>query len=153
MLRKYLYACLLVFVTLGCSEEELTISAEASDYLDEMITIMQANSISRFEIDWDDFRTRVFERAGTAQRIEELNSAIGQALLLLGDNHSLLQRADGAFLSGSLLNCFAPSVGNLEVPNGIGYVRVKGFSGPIDGAAFAYIDDIQEQIRQADTAG
>lgn len=153
MLRKYLYACLLVMVTLGCSEEELTISAEASDYLDDMITIMQANSINRFEIDWDDFRTRVFERAGTSQRIEELNSAIGQALLLLGDNHSLLQRADGAFLSGSLLNCSAPSVGNLEVPDGIGCVRVQGFSGPVDGAAFAYINDIQEQIRLADTAG
>lgn len=153
MLRKYLYACLFILVTLGCSEEELTISAEASDYLDDMIGIMQANSINRNTIDWDDFRAQVYERAGTAQSIQELNGAITRALLLLGDNHSLLRRADGAFLSGSLLSCSAPGIGEVEVPEGIGYVQVPGFSGPSNAEAVAFADDLQEQILRADTAG
>mgnify|MGYP006270923759 CR=1 FL=1 len=150
---RYFFSFLLLLSIWSCTEEELTISPEASAYLDEMIGVMQSNSINRNTIDWDDFRAQVYERAGTAQRIEELNGAIVQALLLLGDNHSLLRRADGAFLSGSLLNCSAPEIDDVEVPEGIGYVRVSAFSGPSDAAAVTFADGIQEQIRRADTTG
>ena len=96
-----LSSCLLVVVltVCGCSSKSPTqpsssgqpsggsLSAVARSYLDELLGIMQANSINRRTIDWTAFRQSVYAAAGSAQTIQAVTDggAVSLALTLLGD--------------------------------------------------------------------
>src|SRR6266508_3670577 len=64
------------------------VSAVAENYLNEVVNLMQSNSINRSRIDWTDFRAQVNQRAQGAQTIADTYPAISVALGLLGDHHS-----------------------------------------------------------------
>jgi hypothetical protein len=48
-----------------------SISQQARGHLDQLLDIMQANSIKRLTIDWTNFRARVLVEAATAQTIPD----------------------------------------------------------------------------------
>lgn len=139
---------------IGCNEDDPgpSIAPEAARYLDEVLDIMESNSINRLTIDWENFRQRVLEEADGAEAIRDLEPALRQALLLLGDRHSFIQTASGGFLSASNANC-APTMSDApSLPEAIGYVNVRSFSGNND-AALVYAQEIQDAIRDQDQAG
>lgn len=143
--------CLTLLIS--CSKDEITISDNAKDFLNEVLNIMEANSINRNEIEWIDFRNKVFESAGVAQSIEETYGAIRLALTLLEDNHSYFKKPDGTYIFGSRsINCQAESVSSASVPEGIGYVKVNSFTGSDNEKAIAFAKEIQDQIRIVDSA-
>ena len=123
----------------------------ASDYTNEVVATMQANSINRDRINWTDFRGQVFQQAQGAQTIRDLFPAISLALALLDDHHSFYQAAGGGGLGNPRApQCSASPVTVHVVPADVGYVRVEGFSSAAPGADREFADAIQAQIRSRD---
>lgn len=126
------------------------ISFLVSNYLNEIIAVMESNSINKYDINWGQFRTEVFETAETAQTIEETIPAIRRALELLGDNHSFFISPAGNYVFGNdNLDCDYQTIETPDLPNNIGYVKVEGnfLSGESNAQ---YIQNIMQQISNQD---
>jgi len=123
----------------------------ATNYLNEIVGLMQANSINRNQINWTDFRAQVFARAQGAQTIADTYPAISLALGLLNDQHSFYSSPGGGGVGNpSSRRCAASAVSRPSLPGDIGYVRVAAFSGSDAAAVRAFADSVQDQIRVAD---
>jgi carboxyl-terminal processing protease len=151
--RDWLGAALAVVLTLPACGAAPTqpeeISPQARAYLEQLVGFMQGNSLHRLTIDWDAFRTGVFDQARRAQTIADTYPAIQVALGLLNDGHSSFLTPTGSrFFSPSRI-CSAPVVSTPTLPPTIGYVRVGGFSGSGTAAA-SFTTAIQNTIRAAD---
>ncbi len=120
------------------------------DWLNNMMDIMEANSINRKTIDWSIFRTRVLNEAQGKQTRASLDPVIRTAITLLGDSHSFVRKPSGQALVGqSNLDCSTQSAPVEDLEN-VGYVRVTGFSGtPQEAQDFA--ENIQRTIAQQDS--
>ena len=126
-------------------------SQAATNYLNEIVGLMQANSINRAQINWTDFRAQVFARAQGAQTIADTYPAISLALGLLNDHHSFFSAPGGGGIGNpSSRRCAAASVSRPALPGDIGYVRVTAFSGADAAAVRTFADSVQDQIRVAD---
>src|SRR3989442_8616078 len=126
----------------------------ATIYLNEVVGLMEANSINRSTINWTDFRAQVFARAQGAQSIADTYPAISLALGLLNDHHSFYTAASGSGLGNpSSRRCAAPAVSNPAVPADIGYVRVGSFGGTDIAAVRAFAGSVQHQIAESDPPG
>ena len=126
-------------------------SGTARAYLEQVLELMQANSINRKKIDWAGFRASVNAVAATAQTVSDLYPAIRTALGLLDDHHSVYEGPDGTHISNPspLASCPDVATPAAAVPPGIGYVKVGGFSGS-GAVAAAFAQGIQDAIRGAD---
>ena len=123
-------------------------SAAATFHLNEIIGLMQANSIKRLTIDWVAFRAAVFAEVPAAQTIAELAPAIRRALTLLGDGHSsYAPAAGGTSIFVGNRSCRASGAAAPVLPATIGYVKVTSFSGA---GEVAFADQIQGVIATAD---
>lgn len=121
-------------------------------YLDEILAIMQANSINRHQIDWASFRQSVYAAAGNAQTIQDVvKAAIPTALSLLGDHHSFYVSSAGVatYNPSPRGGCSDPAPPAVAPQPGIGYVKVTSFSGS-GTAMLDFAVSIQDQIRAAD---
>ena len=148
-------ACfLLLAMLIGCKDDpEPALAPEAEDFLNEVLDIMEENSINRKTIDWPDFKARVLEKATGAKTIVETYPAIEEALKLLGDNHSFYLRSDGGIMSARSVPCNSQSIVKPTLPPNIGYVKVNAYSGASDDAAgIAFAQEIQDQIKNQDKA-
>jgi carboxyl-terminal processing protease len=126
------------------------ISTAARAYLNEVLRVMQNNSVRRTTIDWTAFYAAVFAAAGPAQSVTETFPGITKALSLLGDGHSSYTAAGGTSLFVSTHTCRASgALPPVSVPPTIGYVKVGAFSGTAAEAA-AFANGIQNAIRLAD---
>ena len=151
---KLLTYVLLIVSLFSCEEDEKKISKEAEDYLNEVIDIMEANSINRYDIDWTDFRKKVFAVVPEARTIEDTYPGITEALVMLGDNHSFFLKPDGSSIFVGSLQCNGEAFVEPSVPENIGYVRVRHFWGSSNGAdGIAFAIAIQDKIKEQDHAG
>jgi carboxyl-terminal processing protease len=126
-----------------------TMSAAATNHLNQLIGVMQTNSINRLKIDWTSLRTTVFAEAGAAQTVPEMYPAIRTALRLLGDGHSSYTGANGQTLFVPNRACSGSGAGTPTVPATVGYVKVTSFSGS-GTTAVAFADGVQNAIVAAD---
>ena len=125
--------------------------AVATNYLSEILNVMESNSINRNRINWTDFRSQVFARGQTARSIPETYPAVSLALSLLDDHHSFFTTPSGTGVGNpSGIRCIAPAVANPTVPADVGYVRIASFAGADAAAVRAFADAVQDQIRVAD---
>jgi hypothetical protein len=123
----------------------------ARAHLEEVLGIMEANSVKRLTIDWKAFRATVLAEAAGAQAIPDAYPAIRTALRLLGDGHTIYRPATGPVIWVPNRTCSAVAVTTPALPSTIGYVRVSWFSG--DAAqATAFANGIQDQIKAKDRA-
>ena len=133
--------------------EPREISPPARSYLEQVVALMQRHSINQARIDWNSFRADVFAAAAGAQSVEATYPAIRVALRLLGDGHSSFRTPSGTLIFVSKRTCTAPTVGAVPpLPNSIGYVRVRGFSGTAEQAA-TFASSLQDSIRANDREG
>jgi carboxyl-terminal processing protease len=129
-----------------------TISPAAAAYLEEVATLLQRHSVRRRSIDWTAFRAEMIAAAGPAQSIDATHPGVRRALELLGDGHSVYVPMRGTPISVPTRRCDAPTVGRVLIPPGIGYLRVRSFSGT-PAAATLYAQQLQDSIRAADRDG
>jgi C-terminal processing protease CtpA/Prc len=161
-MKRYLFLTLTAVLCLSCSEDstntaqEATLSVVAETYLNEVLDIMETNSLNRNTIDWSAFRSEVFEVAGTSQTINEVyeSGALLKALELLGDNHSSIVRENGEIISASTavcpINATPPEAGS--IPDNVGYIFVLGFNGRIgEGETTAFAENLQNIIMEKDS--
>jgi C-terminal processing protease CtpA/Prc len=137
------------------------ISPAAKAYLDELVNVMQANSVNRKAIDWSSFRAQVLQAARSAQSIPETYDAITLALQLLGDRHSTyyFPRGGGRIMNPLSRGCnaggpFVPSIPTL--PPTLGYVRVPSTlagGGESFAAGRLFAETLQNEIRKVDRPG
>jgi hypothetical protein len=142
-----------LFLVTGCVKDDpAELSAEAENFLTEILDIMEANSINRDKIDWVDFREKVFKKAIGANSIEEAYPGIEEALTLLGDNHSSYRKSGGGIIFVGQLSCEGENNALPTIPDNIGYVKVNSFTGgSTDGSAVFFAKAIQQQIRAQDS--
>jgi len=132
--------------------QEETISAVAESFVDEVVDIMEANSLNRNTIDWASFRSEVLETAGTSKTINDVyeSGALRKALELLGDNHSFIRRNNGGIISASTAICPRIDPDTPEIPENIGYIFIAGFSNPNENEILAFAEGLQNIIREKD---
>jgi hypothetical protein len=142
-----------LLATIGCGESPVTPTsgngAQGRAYLEQMIAIMEANSINRLTIDWNAFRQTVLAQVSTTASIADTDAAILTALQLLGDGHSGYIAVSGTTISAPTHRCTPANLSAPPLPATIGYVKVGGFSG-LGAAATTFADGIQNAIRSAD---
>ena len=128
-------------------------SPQARSYLTQLLDIMQANSVNRKTIDWPAFRQMVVGVEPNAQTIQDLYPKIRTALSLLNDHHSFYVGPDSTSIRSPLPvdACTDPTPPAVEVPAGIGYVKVGSFTGR-GAAEAAFAQTIQDTLRAADGA-
>ena len=142
--------CFLSLFLITCSDESPpAISAPAENFLNEVLEIMESNSINKKKIDWNDFRTKVFDKVSGAKTFEDTYPGIQQALVMLGDNHSFFLKPDGAGIFVGTIQCQAQTVSYPVLPDDIGYVKINSFSGS-QTEATAFANNIQNQIESQD---
>jgi len=129
-------------------------SAVVVKYLNDLVDIMQANSVNRLVIEWTSFRSQVLSAAGSAQAIADASPAIAVGLGLLNDHHSFYQRPTGGGISNPRFpsGCAVPAVADATVPADIGYLRIGAFSGNT-AAEVALATDLHSRIAAQDRDG
>lgn len=137
MRRSALWIPMAALAAAGCSDANLAepegLGLDAAQYLNVALDIMEARSLHRYEIDWDDFRVRTLEEAGNAKTPAETYDAIRAALVRLDDNHSV-------FLTPEVASSAPPPPEEptaVVVGTGTGYVHVPAFSGVDEAGAMA----------------
>ncbi|UHG94744.1 S41 family peptidase [Spirosoma oryzicola] len=137
----------------GCHQENqpTKTSLTAQTYLDEVVNLMNVNSINRKTIDWTVFRAKVNAQAQGAQTIADTYPAIQVGLTLLGDNHSMYYTSSGTVIYGNkTVACTDANPVTGSIDKRIGYVKVPSFNGGgSDATKFA--QSIQDAIKTADS--
>jgi carboxyl-terminal processing protease len=145
--KRFLLLGVLAFA--GCQQDEPPANAAAvTSYINEVLAIMESNSINRRTIDWQALRRDVLARAANAQTIAAAEPALLLALGRLGDNHSLIQTITGRTLYNGNARCGGARTAFTPTRE-IGYIAVPSFSGtPSQGDAYAR--NMQQAIREQD---
>ena len=139
---------MILVMCLGCRSSDDT-SIEAKLYLNEVIALLENNSINKSKIDWKAFRISVFEKAKRAQTIQDTYPAITYAISKLGDSHSYFRPVRD--IENIQQDKPLPILLDELTPNDIGYVRVPFCIGT-DDEMNAYVSLIQTKIiQQIDT--
>lgn len=128
-------------------------SGIAKAYLNEVITIMRDNAITRYDTDWGALETEVNQIAINATTISQTYPAITRALELINTNHSFLNSPSGALITYPS-TIFCEQVFTMDSANeaGIGYIRVDAVSSRDTAEGNAIATDIQSRIAQQDSA-
>ena len=84
---QYKFQFLILFILLSCNIDDALDGSSATLYVEEVLDIMESNSVNRNNIDWADFRAKVLEKTETAQTIPQTYVGLREALILLDDNH------------------------------------------------------------------
>ncbi len=144
--------CVLSLLLTTCSDDNPpSISADAENFLNEVLEIMEGNSINKKTIDWNDFRKKVFDKVPGAKTIEDTYPGIQQALVMLGDNHSSYLKPDGNGIYVGTISCQKQTISTPVLPDNIGYIKINSFSGSeVQGTAFA--NSIRDEIKSQDNA-
>lgn len=106
-----------LFTTCGDSQN---LSPVSKSYIDEVITLLQNNSINKNKINWEDFRNDVYRHAKGSKTIENTYPSITHAITKLEDNHSYF----AANIDSQDTSDLAPLPILLDeiVPENIGYI-------------------------------
>ncbi len=138
----------LVIALIGCHDDD---APSAESFLNQMLNIMENNSINKHTIDWPVFRAKVIARVSGARTIKDTYPGILEALKMLGDNHSFLIKPDGGNINYSTIHCGLQGISKPAMPGNVGYVKVNKFSGTVaEGQVFS--KEIQAQIKSQDNA-
>ncbi|MEK6481527.1 S41 family peptidase [Catalinimonas sp. 4WD22] len=154
MKPQLLALCLLFLILTSCSEDEPNPEQlKAEEHLNEVLDIMQTNSLRRNEIDWTDFRNQVLTRINGIASMSDIYPGISTALTLLEDNHSSYAKPDGGFIYGErTIGCEFPNISEPSLPQHIGYVKVSGYSGASnDAEGLSYAQGLRDQIKSDDS--
>jgi carboxyl-terminal processing protease len=141
MFIKSLRVFTIVLVAVGCNEHD----PADTKYLDEVIDIMETNSINRKTIDWGKFRADVIASANGGNSDSDINRALATALTNLHDHHSFIIRGATSIFTRDPLVCTGSSTGVANVPANIGYIKVPGYSGNDNALSIGLQDKIKQQ--------
>lgn len=141
--------CLLFFVFATCSAERKPPSPAVQKYVEELVSILQANFLNRAAINWVVFKQQLLAEVSGANTIEQVYPAVEFAIAALGDQHTQFYGARPVKGPDILPAQQLPLYPDEPVPEDIGYIRVPWVVGrqqQLD----AYIAHVQAQIEERD---
>ena len=150
-LKPLLIIVLFLFISCSSDDDPPETNIRVTNFINEVVDIMEVNSINRNTISWDDFRTQVLARAENAQNVTATDDALRLALQLLGDNHSFIRKQNGTFISGSSIVCRPSDLSPVATPDNVGYIKINSFSGNDQSESLAFAENIQNEIRVQDS--
>lgn len=126
---KGLRCAAIAALLISCGGNDVTPgpSAVVTSYLNDMVDIMEENSINRNAIDWNAFRAAVLEKAGAVQTVAEADAAVVHALELLNESTSFVVTVRNTTLSASV-GCTADAPPTVPDDADIGYVQVPVYT-------------------------
>jgi carboxyl-terminal processing protease len=121
------------------------IAPAAKAVVDEALTIARKNSLHRNEVAWSVVEPQVRAMAGGAQKSADAYPAVKYLLAQLNDHHSFLMppAQTTAFRTGGAQNPI-PEVRAL--PQGVGAITMKGYSGGDQAAAKQYAEQVHASM-------
>lgn len=155
MNRQIAFIVLVIVFKLGFTQEAVMKFSDyikindTEDYLNEAVDILKENSINKYIIDWDSFRSEVLEQGKNAKNIEETYLAIRYALFRLGDNHSRFMTPE-EYKSYTRSDLPIPDITSELINNNIGYINIPGFRGSRDEPSEKFAQQIQNKIKELD---
>lgn len=144
--------CILFFMVTACSEEPKPPSPAVRKYVDEVVSILQANSFNRAAINWTVFKQNLLAKASGANTIEQVYPAVEFAIVALGDKHTQFYGAVPVNDAETATGKQPPLYPDERVPDDIGYIRIPWVVGSQE-KLDAYIAHVQAQIRERDKPG
>ena len=147
-MKKYVFYICSVSLFISCRYTDFQHpSPIAKSYIDEVITLLQNNSINKNQINWGNFRNDVYRHGRGSKTIVDTYPSITYAITRLGDNHS-------SFVANNL----TPDTNDLKplpilqdeiVPENIGYIRI-GFCLGNEQQSYDYINSASKKILKQD---
>ena len=141
--------CMLFFLVTSCNAERRPPSPAVQQYLEEVVGIMQANSINRAAINWVDFKRNLLAQARGAKTIQQAYPAVLFAVVALGDKHSAFVPASPVTGPEAPADQQPPVYLDEPVPKDIGYIRIPWVVGSQE-KLDEYIANVQAQIKERD---
>ena len=141
--------CILFFIVTSCNAEGRPPSPAVQKYLEEVVSIMQANSINRAAINWVDFKQNLLAQASGAKTIQQAYPAVVFAIVALGDKHSAFVPASPVKGPEAPADKQPPVYLDEPVPQDIGYIRISWVVGSQE-KLDEYIANVQAQIKERD---
>lgn len=123
------------------------ISPIAKNYIDEVISLLQNNSINRNKINWEDFKNDVYKHAKWSKTIENTYPSITYAITKLADKHSYFVSNNSTPDTNDLKPL--PILFDEIVPENIGYIKI-GFCIGDEKQTEHYINTVSEKILKQD---
>ncbi|MBP6302467.1 MAG: S41 family peptidase [Bacteroidia bacterium] len=146
-MKQYVFYILIVIFTSCRNGDSHHISPVAKSYIDEVITLLQNNSINKNKINWEDFRNDVYRHAKGSRTIDQTYTSITYAIDKLEDHHSYFA-ANIVSQDTSDLKPL-PILQDEIVPENIGYIRI-GFCMGDEQQKNNYINSIVDKIAKQD---
>jgi carboxyl-terminal processing protease len=121
------------------------IATAAKAVLDEALTIARKNSLHTRDVPWPVVEPQVRAMAGGAQKSADVYPAIKYLLAQLNDHHSFLlpPTQTTAFRTGGAQN---PIPDVRALPQGIGIITMRGYSGADRAAAKRYTEEVHASM-------
>jgi carboxyl-terminal processing protease len=120
-MMKYVFYILIVSLFATCGDSQ-NLSPVSKSYIDEVITLLQNNSINKNKINWEDFRDDVYRHAKGSKTIENTYPSITYAITKLEDNHSYFAANIVSQDTSDLAPL--PILADEITPDDIGYIRI-----------------------------
>ena len=136
----------LFLLLISCDPPAKKISPTAEKYLEEVLKILESNSVNRNKINWITFRKNVFKNASQAKSIEDTYPAVEYAIAALGDKHSYFASAKPQINENEKE---PPIYEEITVPKDIGYIHIPWFIGD-EKQIITYQNNIQQKIKRLD---
>jgi carboxyl-terminal processing protease len=145
-MMKYVFYILLVSLFRTCGDSQ-DLSPVSKNYIDEVITLLQNNSINKNKIDWEAFRNDVYRHAKGSKTIENTYPSITYAIARLEDNHSYFAANIVSQDTSDLAPL--PILPDEIVPENIGYIRI-GFCMGDEHQKNDYINSVIDKMAKQD---
>ncbi len=147
-MKRILLHILLISGLVSCGSKN-TIPQAATDYLSEVLALLEEKSVNRKKVNWTALRTAVFKKAEHANSIADTYPAITFAVAELNDNHSYFKPVIESEIEGG--NKPLPVLEDEVTPEDIGYIRIPfciGSEEVINDYIAAISAKIKEQSKQ-----
>jgi len=147
-------AAIATMTVLACSDSPTSPEDTAGTvYLEQALDILEANSLHKYEVDWGQLRSTVWQEAGQLQAPSDAYPSIRRALSLIGEKHSFLLTPDEVRNRENCVNRdplvrVAANLSDKATP--VGYVRVE--SAVCQGSS-ELATVYQRRIERVDTVG
>ncbi|CAM3879215.1 MULTISPECIES: S41 family peptidase [Flavobacterium] len=148
MIKNYIYLLILLIFTACTKKNAIKLVPEVKEYLDEVITILEHNSVNKYNIEWYAFKNEVYTHASKAKTIEEAYPSITFAISKLNDKHSYF--APNITSEIEVEKKELPILKDEIVPNSIGYIRIPFCIGD-EQTIQTYIQNITNKIKTQDS--
>jgi carboxyl-terminal processing protease len=147
-MKQYVFYILIIIFFISCNNENSRhISLIAKNYIDEVITLLQNNSINKNKINWKDFRNDIYIHAKDSKTIKETYPSISYAISKLDDHHSYFVANIDTQDTSDLKPL--PILQDEIVPDNIGYIRI-GFCMGDEEETNNYINSVSDKILKQD---